>query len=87
LEVRYPQEVAMRTTIFIAAFVLAFPAWGQAKKPAAPEKAAKAEKTEKTEKAEKSAKKASPAKRQQDARHCLNEPSNTAVIKCAEAYL
>jgi hypothetical protein len=27
------------------------------------------------------------SRRQQDARHCLEQPSNTAIIKCAEAYL
>jgi hypothetical protein len=25
--------------------------------------------------------------RRGDARHCLEQPSNTAIIKCAEAYL
>ena len=35
-------------------------------------------------------KKASVAKksrRQEDARHCLAQPTNTDIIKCAEAYL
>lgn len=27
------------------------------------------------------------SRRQQDARHCLEQPTNTAIIKCAEAYL
>lgn len=27
------------------------------------------------------------SRRQQDARHCLEQPNNTAIIKCAEAYL
>ena len=26
-------------------------------------------------------------RRQEDARHCLGRPSNTEIIKCAEAYL
>jgi len=30
--------------------------------------------------------KASP-KRQEDARHCLDRPTNTEIIKCAEEYL
>jgi hypothetical protein len=25
--------------------------------------------------------------RQEDARHCLDKPTNTEIIKCAEAYL
>ena len=32
------------------------------------------------------ARKASP-KRQEDARHCLDRPTNTEIIKCAEEYL
>jgi hypothetical protein len=27
------------------------------------------------------------ARREEDARHCLGRPSNTEIIKCAEAYL
>jgi hypothetical protein len=27
------------------------------------------------------------AKRHQDARHCLQQPSNDAIIRCAEEYL
>jgi hypothetical protein len=27
------------------------------------------------------------SKRQQDARHCLQRPTNSEIIKCAEAYL
>lgn len=27
------------------------------------------------------------SRRSEDARHCLDLPSNTAIIKCAEAYL
>ena len=26
-------------------------------------------------------------RRQEDARHCLEKPTNTEIIKCAEAYL
>jgi hypothetical protein len=29
----------------------------------------------------------SKSRRNQDARHCLSQPGNTAIIKCAEAYL
>jgi len=69
----------MKTAIFIVAVAFAFPCAAQEKKPAAEKPAA--------EKPAAPAKKGSPAKRQQDARHCLGEPSNTAIIKCAEAYL
>jgi hypothetical protein len=27
------------------------------------------------------------SRRHQDARHCLDQPSNAAIIRCAEAYL
>jgi uncharacterized protein YdeI (BOF family) len=30
---------------------------------------------------------AAKSKRAQDARHCLSQANNTAIIKCAEAYL
>jgi hypothetical protein len=31
--------------------------------------------------------KSNPARRTEDARHCLEKASNTEVIKCAEEYL
>ena len=51
--------------------------WAQEKKPesAKPEKAAAAEKAAKK------------SRRNEDARACLDKPSNTEIIKCAEAYL
>ena len=53
----------------------------EAEKPAAaPVKSAKPAKAHKV-------RKATLAKRQQDARHCLQEPSNDAIIRCAEEYL
>ena len=78
----------MRKTALILALAIALPAWGQEKpateKPAAqePEKAEPA-KSEGSKKAV--AKKHS--RRMEDARHCLEEPTNTEIIKCAEAYL
>jgi len=81
----------MRKIALIAALALASPAWAQADKPAA-EKPAAAQEAPKAEapkseapKAEK--KRGSAAKRQQDARHCLEKATNTEIIKCAEAYL
>jgi hypothetical protein len=53
-----------------------------APKPEAAKPAPKAEARKKS-----TPKAASTAKRQQDARHCLQRPTNTEIIKCAEAYL
>lgn len=80
----------MRATAFLIALVFAAPCWSQAGKPGAKPAAPKPAAAEKpaAEKAvsEKPMKKAS-SKRQEDARHCLEQSSNTAIIKCAEAYL
>jgi hypothetical protein len=58
----------------------------QAPEKAEPAKPAGAEPEAKAEPHKKAARKHS-SKRMEDARHCLDEPSNTAIIKCAEAYL
>ena len=70
----------MRMLILVAACA-AFPAWAQspAEKPAAKAEPAKAAPT-------KTARKPNP-KRSEDARPCLDKPTNTEIIKCAEAYL
>lgn len=77
----------MKIIVLLAAAAMAWPVWAQApektdaEKPAAtPAKSAKAPKAQKVHKA-------SVAKRQQDARHCLQEPNNDAIIRCAEEYL
>ena len=78
----------MKIILLLAAAAVAWPVWAQApveaqkqadaERPAAtPAKSAKAPKVHKTV----------AAKRQQDARHCLQEPNNDAIIRCAEAYL
>jgi hypothetical protein len=82
----------MKRAIAITAFLsIALPgmtqaqAQGQAQKAAAPAKtAAKPAQPAAAQMAE-----AKPARksRRGDARHCLEQPSNTAIIKCAEAYL
>ena len=84
----------MKKIALITALSLAMPAWSQDAKPAAaPAKPAAAQEAPKTEapKAEapkdKAPKKVHPARRQEDARHCLEKASNTEIIKCAEAYL
>lgn len=75
----------MKIIVLLAATVIAFPAWGQAEKPAAQEPA-KPPVQEAAKPTVKMAKKPNP-KRFEDARHCLERPNNTEVIKCAEAYL
>ena len=69
----------LRCLAVVLAFALAAPAWAQEQKPApkAPEK---------KEPNQIVAKKPNP-KRQEDARHCLEKPTNTEIIKCSEEYL
>lgn len=79
----------MRKIALLAALSLAASAWAQ-KPPAAPastpaQEAPKAE-VAKAEPAKKAARKPNPH-RQEDARPCLDKPTNTEIIKCAEAYL
>jgi hypothetical protein len=92
----------MRKTALILALAITVPAWGQdkpaekpAEKPAAPAPAAAAQEAPKAEaakaeapqpQAKKPARKHT-SKRMEDARHCLDMPTNTEIIKCAEAYL
>jgi hypothetical protein len=74
----------MKHIVFFAMLSIALPAFGQAQKPEAPKPEAKAEAMKASKPAV--ARKASP-KRQEDARHCLDRPTNTEIIKCAEEYL
>ncbi len=92
----------MRKTALILALAIAVPAWGQdkpadkpAEKPAAAAEAAPAQEAPKADapkaeapkqQAKKPARKHT-SRRTEDARHCLDEPTNTEIIKCAEAYL
>ena len=82
------KDGSMKIILLLAAAAVAWPVWAQApveaqkqadaERPAAtPAKSAKAQKVHK----------ASAAKRQQDARHCLQQPNNDAIIRCAEEYL
>lgn len=71
--------------MILAAFVaLALPAWAQApeQKAVAATPAAMGKSAPKA----KAVRKAT-AKRYQDARHCLQQPNNDAIIRCAEEYL
>ena len=84
----------MKRMMLFVAVALATAAWAQqpAKEPAKPAAPAAAPAPE-APKAEVA--KAEPARkahkpnphRQEDARHCLDKPTNTEIIKCAEAYL
>jgi hypothetical protein len=73
----------MKPTVLLLALALAAPAWPQApeQKPAPTEAAKPAAKP--------AAKTAAKKHRRwhEDARHCLELPSNTEIIKCAEVYL
>lgn len=83
----------MKQIIFSLISLIAATAWAQApaKQAAKPEPAKEAAKPEaaKPESAKQAA--ATPRKQprrwHEDARHCLELPSNTEVIKCAEEYL
>jgi hypothetical protein len=72
--------------VLLAGLVLTGPVAAQDQKPAAKPEAPKTEAAKK-ERKKSSTMAASKAKRQQDARHCLQRPTNTEIIKCAEAYL
>ena len=77
----------MKQNVFLAFTMAASLAFAQA--PAPSKEAAKPEPVKEPEKAmpvKQAAKKPS-AKRLEDARHCLEQPDNNAIIKCAEAYL
>jgi len=78
----------MKKTILAAALALAWPAWAQApeQKAAAPSTADAAKPAPKA-KVAKATRKTTIAKRHQDARHCLERPTNDAIIRCAEEYL
>ena len=76
----------MKQIIFSVIISIAMPAWAQADKPVAKEPAKRvAEQPPKQAAA--SPRKAGQRRWNEDARHCLERPSNTEIIKCAEEYL
>jgi hypothetical protein len=85
----------MKTTILAAALALAlplaFPLEGQAQEQksaeAKPADMAKPAPKSRSGKAGKVSSRKATAKRHQDARHCLQQPNNDAIIRCAEEYL
>lgn len=84
----------MKRVILLVSLTLAGAAWAQAPKPAAAEPKPEAQAPMKPapqasatpQAASKASRKPNP-KRAEDARHCLERPSSTEIIKCAEEYL
>ena len=76
----------MKRIALMLSLAVASAAWGQAPKPAAPE-AAKPPAQEAAKEPAKPAPMAKKSRRSEDARRCLEQPTNTAIIKCAEEYL
>lgn len=73
----------MKTIVLLVSMMAATTVWGQADKPVAKPPT---QETAKPASAKMAARKPS-SKRMEDARHCLERPTNTEIIKCAEAYL
>lgn len=79
----------MKSIVFLAALAVASVAWAQADKApakAAAKPAAAAEVKPVAVQAKPGAE-AKKSRRNEDARHCLDQPDNNAIIKCAEAFL
>ena len=72
----------MKRIVLLVALALASPAWAQA--PAEPAKPAVQQVVKKPLKQVRTKK---PRRWHEDARHCLDRPSNIEIIKCAEVYL
>ena len=79
----------MKHLAFLAISLFAAAAFAQDKPVAKDEPKAEAAKPAPASSPAKSAaaKKVHPNRRTEDARHCLEKPTNTEVIKCAEEYL
>lgn len=78
----------MKRIVLVICLALAGPSWAQAQKPAPQEAAKPAAQDMAKPPVHAAAKPRKPnPKRSEDARHCLERPSNTEIIKCAEEYL
>jgi hypothetical protein len=81
----------MKRIVLLVGLTFAAQAWAQAQKepakPAAQEPAKPAPQAAATPQAASKASRKPNPKRSEDARHCLEQPSNTDIIKCAEEYL
>jgi hypothetical protein len=79
----------MKQFIFLVIVSFAATAWAQApaKEAAKPEPMKEASKPEPAKAAAATPRRSGPRRWHEDARHCLERPTNTEVIKCAEEYL
>jgi len=79
----------MKSIVFLAALAFASATWAQADKAPAKEaaKPAAAAEAKPVAAAAKPAAQAKKSRRNEDARHCLEQPDNNAIIRCAEAFL
>jgi hypothetical protein len=76
----------MKHLIFLLIISIAAPAWAQ-DKPAVKEPPKEAAKPQAEPPKQASAIPRKPRRWSEDARHCLELPTNTEIIKCAEEYL
>jgi hypothetical protein len=76
----------MKYFLLVAALAFGAPLLAQDKPATAPDSAKPAAAPQEPAKAKPMARKHGP-KHGEDARHCLDMPSNTEIIKCAEEYL
>jgi hypothetical protein len=76
----------MKNITLIAILAVALPAFAQDKPATAPQEAPKPVAQQDAAKPKPMARKHGP-KRGEDARQCLEKPTNTEIIKCAEEYL
>jgi len=77
----------MKLFTFLAISLLAVPAAAQDKPAAAKPVAQEAAKAAAEPKKQAAAGPRKPRRWHEDARHCLERPTNTEIIKCAEEYL
>jgi hypothetical protein len=79
----------MKQIIFLMISFFAATVWAQApaKEAAKPEPMKEAAKPEPSKAAAATPRKSGPRRWNEDARHCLEKPTNTEIIKCAEEYL
>lgn len=76
----------MKHIVFLAIVAVAAPGWGQ-DKPAASEPALKQKPAGEKQAAAGAPRIPKQRRWHEDARHCLERPTNTEIIKCAEEYL
>jgi hypothetical protein len=75
----------MKPFIFLSISLLAIPVWAQ-EKPAVQEPMKEAAKPAAEPKKQAAVALRKPRRWHEDARHCLELPTNTEIIKCAEEY-